>query len=129
MFIVFLAALFLLRRRAAAYRQDDDEAIRRLGFAIGRPLSTAILLTTVGAAVGPATAPAYLLGLGWYAMLVPLVRLVPGLSPPGLKPFLWALAGLYLASGALTLLPAYSVAARLLLLLVALAEGSRARLL
>lgn len=122
-FFVVLVLLLLLRNKAAAYKQSRDESIRGLGFAIRKPFSTAILLTVVVAAVGTGSAPTFLVSLGWYALLIPLVRVIPGLSPPGLKPFLWFLTGLYASFGVLSLLQVYSTPARIFMLLLTLATG------
>jgi len=59
-----------------AYRRTRTRRFAVCGFAIGRPLATAIS-DDRRAAVGPAHgAERTCSGLGWYAMLVPLVRLV-----------------------------------------------------
>ena len=123
-FIVTLVLLLFLRRKAATYKQSTDESIRSLGFAIRRPFSTAILLTVILAAVSTWSAPTFLVSLGWYALLIPLVRVIPGLSPPGLKPFLWVLTGLYASFGVFGLLQAYSTPARVFMLLLVVTTGT-----
>ena len=122
-FAVLAAVLFSQRRKAALFRQDEDESVRGLSFAVRRPFSAAILITVVAGALWSSEVPEYLLNLGWYAMLVPLCRVLPGLAATGLKPFLWALAVLFAADGLLAFLPDASVAARLLAVLLAAATG------
>jgi small-conductance mechanosensitive channel len=122
-FAVLAALLFSQRKKSGLYRQDEDESVRGFWFAVSRPFSTAVLITVVGGALWNSEAPEYLLNLSWYAMLVPLCRILPGLTTPGLKPFLWALAALFAADGLLSFLPAASMAARLLSVLLAAATG------
>jgi len=123
-FAFLVAFLFSLRKKAELCWQDEDESVRGLAFAIRRPFSTAILLTAVVGAFWNSAVPEYLLNLGWYAVLLPLCRVIPNLAAPGLRPFIWALAGLYVADGTLALLPAHSTVVRLLVVLLAAAAGA-----
>lgn len=123
-FAALLALLLAARRRAAPWRSDPHPAVRGLGFVIGHPLSTAILLTALAGAVLYADAPQFLLNLSSYLMLIPLLRIVPGIISPAVKPAVWLLAGLYVADGIVVTLPAYASSTRIALLVITTATGA-----
>jgi small-conductance mechanosensitive channel len=124
LFALALAALVLLRRRAAGWMMDEEASIRSLGHVIRRPFSTALLLTVLATTAWHIDAPEFLLGIAWYLLVIPLVRIVPCLVSPAAKPGVWLLAGLILLDGTVAFLPTYSITARLLVLTVLATAGA-----
>jgi potassium-dependent mechanosensitive channel len=118
-FLVVLAALLYLKRRSKEWVRDEDATIRAAGLVGQRPYSAALLLTMLAGAIFQGQAPQVLISLAWLLMLIPLLRLIPGIISTEIKPALWLLALLYVADRSLQLLSRYSLAARLLVLVIA----------
>ncbi len=122
-FVAVFAGLFLVRKRSAAWVQDEDQSVRALGLVVKRPFSAGLLLTVLVEAIYHPNAPQGLVNAAWYLMLIPLLRLIPGIIAPKHKPALWLLAGLYTADGALAAVQKYQVWARLAALILAAAAA------
>lgn len=123
LFSALAAALAIVRKKARMSGFGMEELERRLSIALRRPFSSALLLTVVTGALWSPAAPEFLRNLGWYAVLVPLCRVLPGLAAPGLAPFTLGLAGLFAAGGAVTFVSVTPVAGRVLVILLAAAAG------
>ena len=63
-FVIICAILLLARRHSAAWIQDEDAAVRKLGIAVGRPISLAILLSLLGGLIWTANVPDFIANPG-----------------------------------------------------------------
>jgi small-conductance mechanosensitive channel len=81
--------------------------------ALSRPNSLSILATGLLVSFWPTGLGDVLVALGWLAMLIPLLRLIPALLPQDTMRFSWILFGWMVAQTLLGLLPAATLSARL----------------
>lgn len=97
LWVLFALPLFLLRRRESRWRQVANPAVTALISVARRPISAALLPAFMVAAIwrGRITLDSLLL-------LLPLLRIVPQLVPPGFKPLLWGIAGAYVGNMVIT---------------------------
>lgn len=116
LFVLLLAVLLAVKPKAARFAVDEDKAGRGVTLLARRPVSVALLLALLAGTLFFSHAPQYLISLGTYVLLVPIYRLAPGLTAPGLRRFLLALGALLVGNGALAFLPQYAIPTRLLVL-------------
>jgi potassium-dependent mechanosensitive channel len=116
-FAVVLVLLLLLRRRSVCWPSGGDSAIGKLRFVAGRPYSAALLITIVAGLSLDPRAPDLLVNLGWLLMLVPLLRIIPGIISPGMKAGVWLLAALYAANLFVKFFPGQAIPTRLMVVL------------
>ncbi|MCU0246196.1 MAG: hypothetical protein MUC42_06465, partial [Bryobacter sp.] len=123
LFVLLLAVLLAVKPKAARYSVDEDKAERGVALLARRPFSVALLLALLAGTLFFSNAPQYLISLGTYVLLIPVYRLAPGLTAPGLRRFLLVLGALLVGNGALAFLPQYAVPTRLLVLGLAAATA------
>ena len=123
-FVIICAILLLARRRSAGWVQDEDDSVRKLGIAVGRPISLALLLSLLGGLSAASNVPDLLTNAAGLVLLIPLVRIIPLMLPPKAKRPIWILAGIYVAVSAPRFLSAYATATRLLVVLLCAATGA-----
>ena len=90
------AVLWRLRRQGERWRRDQDPAIQAVGLLVRHPFSSALLLTIFFGAALYKDAPEVVANLAWLLLLIPLLRLLPGLRLPELRLAFVAFAALYL---------------------------------
>ncbi len=117
-FVVLLMLLLLLRRRAVTWPPSGDSAIGKLGFVAGRPYSAALLLTILAGLSLDPRAPDLLVNLGWLLMLVPVLRIIPGIISRRMKAGVWLLAALYAVNLFVKFFPVQAIPTRLMVILV-----------
>ncbi len=117
-FLVILITLLVVRRRIERWLHDEDECVRTLALVVGRPFSLALLLSLLGGSLWYSKAPHFLVEGVWLMLLIPLLRIMPLVLSPDIKPALWILAALYFMDGLLGLLPTYATSTRVLVLVM-----------
>jgi hypothetical protein len=90
------AVLWRLRRQGERWRRDQDPAIQAVGLLVRHPFSSALLLTIFFGAALYKDALEVVANLAWLLLLIPLLRLLPGLRLPELRLAFVAFAALYL---------------------------------
>jgi potassium-dependent mechanosensitive channel len=120
-FLVILITLLLLRRRDRPDPQDPDDSIRALAFVFRRPYSTALLLAIAFSTIVRLDYPVALVSLGWYLLLIPLLRLLPGVLPGRLTYPFWLLALFFLTDRILMLVSRHAFGVRIATLALAIA--------
>ena len=117
----FLALLWLsvaLRHRSRRWTLED-ESLKASAWILAHPLSAALLVASIATLWAYSDAPREVYQVALLAMIVPMLRLLPGILQPRLRPILYGLAGLYVVDTASRLiLPASSLLQRLLFLVV-----------
>jgi potassium-dependent mechanosensitive channel len=116
--------LLLSKRRAAEWSRDEDPNVRALGLVVKRPFAASLLLTVLVSAVLRSQAPQTVISVTWFLMLIPLLRLLPGIFSNEIKPALWLLALLYVADRSVLFFPKGSLAVRWAVMLLAAAAGA-----
>ncbi|MDX1649342.1 MAG: hypothetical protein R3263_05770, partial [Myxococcota bacterium] len=112
--LAIFALLLQLRRRTRSWPEDDP---RRASAVIWeRPVSTTLLLGLLTQPWFHPHIPAMVRDLGGLVVLVPLLRLLPGLLPPALRPALYALAAFYVVDQLRALLASAPLCERLIFL-------------
>jgi len=89
---VALAATFALRRRSLAWRADDPR-LEASAVVFERPVSAAFLIALVATPLFFPKAPKVVDNLAIAALVIPILRLLPGLLEPALVPIVYGLAG------------------------------------
>ncbi len=119
--ILFLALLWLsvvLRRRSRRWTLED-ESLRASAWILAHPLSAALLVASIATLWAYPDAPREVYQVALLAMIVPMLRLLPVILQPRVRPILYGLAVLYVVDTASHLvLPASSLIQRLLFLVV-----------
>lgn len=121
--VAVLIVLLLNKRRAAGWTHDEDPNVRALGLVVKRPFAASLLLTVLVSAVLRGRAPQSVLSVAWFLMLIPLLRLLPGIFSNEIKPALWLLALLYVADRSLLFFPKGSLAVRWAIMFLAAAAA------
>ncbi len=133
LFIAVLAVLTWVRRQSR--RMDRDASHHESGpawglYALEHPLSGALLLTFIATVLIHPLAPQALRTLGTLIAIVPLLRLLPGVVPPGLRRPSNAFLLLYFLANLVGILAHKPILLRLgFLIIIALAGGGLARFL
>jgi small-conductance mechanosensitive channel len=123
LFAAWLVLLVLLRRRSASWDREDP-TLKPALHAVQRPLATALLATLLMTRFLYPRAPAVIFELNVLIAMVPVLRIVPGMVWPRLRPQVYGLIGLIGVLQVQDLTLEGSLLERLLLLLVnALALG------
>ena len=124
--VIFHAVLFAgllmllvgLRGRSANLARDDP-ALEGAVRALSRPFSAALLIAVLATPAIYRDAPPVVMDIAKFAVLLPVLRLLPGLLPSALRRPLYALGGLYVLDVLQEFTPKESLIQRLLLLLLA----------
>jgi potassium-dependent mechanosensitive channel len=119
--ILFLALLWLsvaLRHRSRRWTLEN-ESLRSSAQILARPLSATLLVASIATLWAYPDAPREVYQVALLVMIVPMLRLLPEILQPRLRPILYGLAVLYVMDTVSRLvLPASSLIQRLLVLLV-----------
>ncbi len=114
---VFMTLVILLGRRAKESTIDDPDIAVAAGL-FTRPFSATVLIFLLTMRLFHPTIPIAFLEFGSLLALIPLLRLLPMLLPPRLRPPLYVFAALWLLHASANLLPDGSPPQRLMLLVV-----------
>jgi small-conductance mechanosensitive channel len=109
-----LAGALALRRRLARWTAEDP-SLDEAALLFRRPFSIALLVTLVVAALALPLAPEAVGDVVAWLLLVPALRLLPGLVPVRHRLAVWAVVGLVLASQIREAVSAAPIVSRLLL--------------
>ena len=116
--IVMLALWYRVRKQEDT---EEDPAIHTAHLIFSRPFSAALILTVVSTRLFYPHAPIVIFELNILLVLIPVLRLVPRLTAPGLRSALYGLSGLFVIHQFHALTADETLLQRLLLLLTSLA--------
>ncbi len=93
-FVILLVIMLAVRRRAREWK--DEPSLQGARIALERPVSQALLITVVAGILIHVMAPRALTTLAACLVLIPLVRLIPGLIEPAFRPVVYLLGVLFI---------------------------------
>jgi small-conductance mechanosensitive channel len=114
---VLLTLMIVLRRRSVHWKEEDPE-LEVSARIFDRPYSATLLILILTMRLFHPQAVLLIADIARLVILVPLIRLLPGLLKPALRRPFYAFAALWLLNELSTLLPEGSVSHRLALLIV-----------
>lgn len=118
LFFLLLLALWMLKQWSQRW-EVDNEVLERAKFVLSRPFSTTFLIALFAAEPIYHPMPEAIREMAMLLTLLPVVRLVPGVVKPWVRPGVYGLLILFIVAHVLGLIPVGSHLHRFVLLLVA----------
>ncbi len=119
LFVALTMLMVGLRRRSRGWGVQNDEALQAAQKVLARPVSAALLITLLATPVVHTSAPIALRSLAALVSIIPLLRLLPGVVAPAMRPALFATIAFLTAQWLVSLSLTHPLTLRLVLLGIA----------